>query len=113
MINDMGGRPEHKDMRQMNYKKTDIIILCYSMCDRGKSLARIEDYWIKQDLDEFAPSLCVPSSMDKDGTLDDTAQKPEDDDTFNEDKKVKKTFTRNAWNDDEDDDDNLNNDTLN
>ena len=45
-INDLSGKPQHRAMRQITYKKTDIVILCYSLSDNGKSIANVEKYWI-------------------------------------------------------------------
>lgn len=42
-------------MRQITYKKTDIVILCYSLTDGGKSIGNIEKYWIQEDLGEYGP----------------------------------------------------------
>lgn len=53
-INDYSGKPEYKTMRQKAYEKADIILLCYSMMDKGKSASRLVDYWI-EELGEYGP----------------------------------------------------------
>ena len=58
-IHDLTGRqsPEHRQMRQACYKDADIVFLCYSLLDRGKSLDNIIPVWIKEELGERAPKL--------------------------------------------------------
>ena len=48
-IRDMSGKHdlEHATMRSHNYKDADIIVLCYSLSDRGKSLDNVKSYWIE------------------------------------------------------------------
>ena len=54
-IQDLSGKPEYKKMREIAYKKADVILLCYTMNDGGKSLENLEEVWINQDLGEFGP----------------------------------------------------------
>ena len=37
-IQDLSGKPEHTKMRQFAFQKADIIMLCYSTSDQGKSI---------------------------------------------------------------------------
>ena len=54
-IKDLGGKAEHRSMRQLSFKSSDFIILTYSLSDLGKSLCNLE-YWIEEELGEFGPN---------------------------------------------------------
>ena len=68
-IKDLGGKAEHRSMRQLSFKSTDFIILTYSMADQGKSLANLED-WIAE-LGEYAPNKKVKPIFDDEPNLAD------------------------------------------
>ncbi len=36
-INDISGKHEHRATRKLAYKNADLIILCYSLADKGVS----------------------------------------------------------------------------
>ena len=54
-VNDFSGRDVHRSIRVQGYKKADIIMLCYSLSDGGKSAANLEQKWIINELKERGP----------------------------------------------------------
>ena len=75
-IKDLGGKAEHKSMRQLSFKSSDFIILTYSLSDSGKSLANLQ-YWIEEELGEYGPNkkekaIFADNSLDKSNILNDS-----------------------------------------
>ena len=45
-ISDFSGKEGHKSLRQLSYKKADIILLCYNSSDGGQSVHALESKWL-------------------------------------------------------------------
>ena len=65
LVNDMSGKKVHRAMREKAYETAHVLILCYSCDDENESVKKLEEEWLKKELEKRGPRRKVIDESDE------------------------------------------------